>query len=454
MNTKDTIIAPATAPGEGGIAIVRISGSLALSALKRHFHPTSGVVDLNSHRLYHGRFYADGGQPVDEVMAVYMAAPHSYTCDDVVEIHSHGSQQVVKTILNIYQNEGIRLAMPGEFTYRAFLNGRLDLSQAEAVARLISSHSDNSRKLALAQVDGGLSREISSFAAEVKHTLVYVEAWIDFPEEDLPTEDIAQLATAMRTVCQRIEALTQGYDSGRILTEGASILLVGQPNVGKSSLLNCLLGEDRAIVTNVPGTTRDLLEEGLSIDGIPVRLIDTAGLRESQDSIEREGIRRAEQKLSSADLVLFLVDGSREVDDQDMYVHDRCLGLPTILIRTKQDVGLFDQDLSFTSFPVCSVSARTGEGVESLKQMIAEHLGCDSAIGSETVMLTERRHFEALIFAQKALIAFIELLDRGETLDLLAVELRDTLYHLGQISGETTTESLLDDIFSGFCIGK
>ena len=454
MNTTDTIIAPATAPGDGGIAIVRISGANSRSALLKYFSPSSKVEVLDSHRLYHGSLVDRQGCPLDEVMAVYMAAPHTYTRDDVVEIHCHGSQQVVKSILNLYQSDGIRLADPGEFTYRAYMNGRLDLSQAEAVSSLIHAKSDSSRRLALDQVGGMLSREIYSFTASLKQVLVLTEAWIDFPEEDLPVEDIGRISRVIEQLKSKISAITSSYGHGRVLLEGASILLVGQPNVGKSSLLNALLGEERAIVTSIAGTTRDLLEEGLTIGGVPVRLVDTAGLHESSDIVELEGIRRAEKKLTESDLVLFVVDSSKKLNESDFYVHSRCVDLPVFLILTKSDIATEIVDLSFCDFPAYRVSSKTGDGLELLRQAVSSFLAGDYLSSSESVMLTERRHYEALLFCLDGLERAATLLGDGSSLELLAFELREALHHLGQISGETTTESLLDDIFSGFCIGK
>ncbi|MCK5913915.1 MAG: tRNA uridine-5-carboxymethylaminomethyl(34) synthesis GTPase MnmE [Desulfuromusa sp.] len=453
MNTTDTIIAPATASG-GGIAIVRISGNSALPALQQYFSPLSGVDELESHRLYFGKLRDPSGSLVDEVMAVYMAAPHTYTRDDVVEIQCHGGQQIIKTILNLYQTSGIRLAEPGEFTYRAYMNGRLDLSQAEAVSRLIQAKTDSSRKLALSQVEGSLSVEIYSLTANLKRSLVLVEAWIDFPEEDLPAEDLAIISSTINQVSIKISAITGSYDCGKVLSEGASIVLVGQPNVGKSSLLNALLGEDRAIVTAVPGTTRDLLEEGVTIDDIPVRLIDTAGLHESTDVVEVEGIGRAEKKLTSADLVLMLIDSSKKSDLRDKHVYDLCVGLPAFLVLTKTDKGSVVADASFCDFPAYQVSSKTGSGLDQLRRGISAYLLGDHLPSAESVVLTQRRHYEALIYCLGCLERTVVLSSDSSSLELLAFELREALHHLGQISGETTSEALLDDIFSGFCIGK
>lgn len=386
-------------------------------------------------------------------MAVYIAAPHTYTCDDVVELHCHGSQQVVKSILKLYFDFGLRLANAGEFTYRAFMNGRIDLSQAEAVAQLIHAKSDSSRRLALSQVEGLLSRELYQITDKLRTLLVLLEAWIDFPEEDLPAEQLAFIsATANRSIIKILE-ITSSYSSGRVLLEGASILLVGRPNVGKSSLLNRLLGEERAIVTDVPGTTRDLLEEGITIAGLPVRLVDTAGLRQTEDPVEMEGVFRARNKIDQADLVLFLVDGSRPVDEEDYYAYSFCQQDSAFIVRTKLDLEQH-ADTAFCRFQEFQISTKTGQGLDGLTSAIADFLLGDYSPTSDTVLLTEQRHYDGLMACRHNLESFMRAMDNGMPLECLVLEIREALYHLGQISGETTTDDVLEGIFSRFCIGK
>lgn len=453
MITSDTIIAPATAVGEGGIAVVRISGPQSLSALKNYFQPTTHVHTYLSHHMYHGLLVDVDGRHLDEVMVVYMAAPHSYTRDDVVEIHCHGSQQVVKSVLNLYLQSGLRLAQAGEFTYRAFINGRLDLSQAEAVAGLIRAKTDSARKLALAQVEGALSRTLFDVTADLRKILILLEAWIDFPDEELPAEDLLSIGEQVKLAYNKIREISGTYGSGRVLTEGASIVLVGRPNVGKSSLLNALLGEERAIVTEVPGTTRDLLEEGVTIDGVPVRLVDCAGLRDSADPVEIEGIRRAKLRLRQADLVLFLVDGSTEIGAQDLYAHQACLNMPALLVNTKRDLPVVS-DTTFCTFPAYGVSAKVGTGLAELRAAIAEYLLGNHVPYSESVLLTEQRHYDVLLAAGRSLEQLLASLGSKQPLEFLVFDLREALYALGQISGETTSEAVLDGIFSRFCVGK
>jgi len=428
MNTKDTIVAPATAPGDGGIAIVRISGPLAYEGLAAYFKPSGRIDVFESHRLYHGYLNDGHDRLIDEVMAVYMAAPRTYTRDDVVEIHCHGSQQIVATILKLYLQYGLRLAEPGEFTYRAYMNGRLDLSQAEAVTKLIGSKSDSSYRLALAQVDGLLSRQIFSFTHQLKNALVLSEAWIDFPEENIPEEDVEQIFSAILKVSEQITPLLDTYNSGRVLSEGATILLVGQPNVGKSSLLNAMLGEQRAIVTEIPGTTRDLLEEGLTINGVPVRLVDTAGLHDSSDLVEQEGIRRAESLLVHADLVLLLVDGSTNISDLDFYVQNQCKGLPVFVVLTKDDLDRLVQDNPFPNYPSYRISSKTGYGLDQLRNAISSFLVGDYLPSSESVLLTEQRHYEALLACGECLDRAEGLLGEDGSLEFLSFELREALH--------------------------
>ncbi len=453
MITADTIIAPATAVGDGGIAVVRISGPRSLEALKRFFHPTVKSTDFQTHRLYHGIMVDQRQQHVDEVLAVYMAAPHTYTRDDVVEIHCHGSQQVVKAILNTYLEFGLRIAQPGEFTYRAFVSGRLDLSQAEAVAQLIHCKTDSSRKLALSQVEGLLSRQIHEITDDLRNTQVFLEAWIDFPEEDLPVEDLNSIRQKTSDIVSRISELSSTYNTGKFLIGGASILLVGRPNAGKSSLMNVLLGEERAIVTDIPGTTRDILEEGLSVAGVPIRLIDTAGLRQTNDPIETEGVRRATKKVEQADLVLLLIDGSKGVDEQDLYAHKVCSGSSAFLVTTKQDLTPV-ADPAFCGFPEFQISTKSGQGIEQLRTAIAGFLLGDHQATAESVMISEQRHYDALISCRRNLCLFLDNLNTKQPLEFSAFEIREALYHLGQISGETTSDDILAGIFSQFCIGK
>ena len=450
MNYKDTIIAPATPVGRGGISIVRLSGGQSLELIKLFFKPKASQVDFESHRLYYGHLLNKAGDVIDEVMIVYMAGPHSYTAEDVVEIHCHGNRHIVNVILDIFMRAGLRLAEPGEFTYRAFLNGRIDLSQAEAVSRLISSNTEASRKIAFNQIDGALSKKIYQFSELIKNHLVFIEAWIDFPEEDLPEEDLLNISDQLHHIKNNIHTLTSTFNVGRILNEGVNIVLVGKPNVGKSSLMNALLGENRAIVTDIPGTTRDILEDGIVINDIPVRLFDTAGLRSSNDPVEIEGIKRAESKLNNADLILVLIDGSRGIDEEDEYIFSKCKDRPHLKVLTKSDLG---GGVASSSSSI-TISVKTEDGLDILKNTIYDFFLGQEHVGNDSVLISEKRHFDSLIKCSQYIDNSINNLKNQTSLEFIAFELREALLCLGHITGQTTTEDILDGIFSGFCIGK
>lgn len=454
MNRTDTIIAPATPSGEGGLAVIRISGPEARTALSRFFRPSGQNKELESHRLYHGYLKNTDGKDIDEVMAVYMQPPRSYTCEEVVEIHCHGGQQIVRSILDLYLTHGLRLAHPGEFTYRAFMNGRLDLTQAEAVSRLIHSRSDAARAIALSQVEGRLGQAIHKFTSKLRHILVLVEAWIDFPEEDLPEQECLDISSQVADINKEISLLLDSFQTGKVFLEGVSILLIGRPNSGKSSLLNALLGEERAIVTDIPGTTRDTLEEGLTIGGLPVRLIDTAGFRHSDDLVEMEGVRRANEKIGSADLVLLLVDGSQPLHEEDMLAYRACLDKTALLVVTKSDLGHAVLDTQFCEFERVDISAKTGNGIDTLRDTISRTFELDGVEPGESVTITEKRHNDALMRCAECLSRLTLSLESHLSLEFLALDIRGALDALGMISGETTTDEILGDIFSSFCIGK
>lgn len=451
----DTIAAPATPSGPGGIGILRLSGPRAEIVLLGLFHPTRPRKQLRSHQLYHGQVVDAQGLVIDEVLAVVMRAPHSYTREDVVEIHCHGGNVILRRILDQLLEMGVRLANPGEFTQRAFLNGRLDLSEAEAVMDLIQSRSEGSRRLALEQMQGRLSRAIHGFQNTVADLLALVETYVDFPEEDIPLPQIETLGAQSRDVRQQIELLLQNFENGRILREGLSVLILGCPNVGKSSLLNALLGEARAIVNPLPGTTRDTIEEHLSLGGIPLRLVDTAGVRETSDLIEAEGVRRARDKIAGADLILFVVDGSRGLTPDDLFALELCSGQRLLLTVNKSDLGTLPLVEELSALPRVEISAHTGEGLEALRQAIIGFFRAeDGREGVDTPLLSDRRHREALVLARQALDRFESAVAQNHSVEFLAVELREALQALGQITGETTADDILERIFSRFCIGK
>jgi tRNA modification GTPase len=455
-DSHQTIIAPATPPGEGGVGIIRLSGGLAEPALLRFFHPSRRPTSLTSHHLYHGHLCSVAGELIDEVLAVVMRAPHSFTREDVVEIHCHGGPVVIQRILDLFlENGDVRLARPGEFTLRAFLNGRLDLTQAEAVIDVIRSRSEAACSVAMRQLDGRLSNAIHRFRGELTDLLAFVEAHIDFSEEDIDLPGQKRLVADGRDVLNRMDVLLATFEEGRALREGLSVLILGRPNVGKSSLLNALLGEARAIVTDVPGTTRDTIEESLSLGGLPLRLIDTAGIRDTVDPVEAEGVRRAQDKVASADLILLVVDGSVNVLDEDLLALRACKGSRLILVVSKQDLPAVPLSEPFALLPSVRLSTHTGEGLAELTLRITALFStATSREGQESVLLSDRRHRDALLRARRSLGHFCSEAHAATPLEFLAIDLREALQALGEITGETTPDEILDRIFSRFCIGK
>ena len=459
MLSFDTIVAPATPPGEGGVGIVRLSGPAALTCLDRVFRGRKGAAEMLTHRLYHGRLINSRHVVVDEVLAVVMRAPHSYTGEDVVEIHCHGGTQILRSVLDLLLDVGARMAAPGEFTQRAFLNGRMDLAQAEAVIDLIRARSERASQVALGQLEGHLSRALQGFTAQLRDALALLEAHIDFPDDEVGALDLHALLVPVRRVAQEMRALAESFDVGRALREGISVLILGRPNVGKSSLMNAILGEARAIVTESPGTTRDTLEEQLVMAGFPVRLVDAAGVRETDDPVEREGVARARDKAEAADLVLLVIDGSQALTQEDVLASELCRPDRTLLVVNKSDLaqaGEVETATVLRDLPYrVEVSAKFGLGLSDLRAAIVERLGAEAkGVGEEHLVVVERRHRDALLQAVAALSRMETSVDLADPLECLAMELRDALSALGQITGETTPDELLEQIFSRFCIGK
>jgi tRNA modification GTPase len=438
------------------VAIVRLSGPRAEDFLRLFFRASSPTADFPlSHRLYHGRIESPGGELVDEVLAVIMRRPRSFTREDVVEVHCHGGPQVVRQILDLFLSAGARLAAPGEFTLRAFLNGRLDLAQAEAVIDVIRAGSEAASRLALRQLEGRLSREVRNFRERIVDLLALVEAHIDFPEEDIDPPHQGTLEAGAGDILAGIERLLATFEAGRTLREGIAVLIAGRPNVGKSSLLNSLLGESRAIVTEIPGTTRDTIEESLTLGGIPLRLVDTAGIRSTHDPVEAEGVRRARAKAAAADLVLLVLDGSQEPGEDDRLALEACQGTPTLLVINKADRPQIPLPPVFAAMPAVRISARSGTGMEELREkVVARVTGGRGGDRFDSVLVSDRRHREALLRAGEALRRFCSGTDTRQAPEFLALDLRQALQALGEITGETAAAEILDRIFSRFCIGK
>ena len=455
MYLRDTIAAVSTAPGNGGIGIVRISGDKAEAIGHAVFKPIRDG-GLLSHHFYFGSICdPDNGETVDEAMAVLMRAPRSYTREDVLELHCHGGWLVVERVLSLVLRCGARLADPGEFTRRAFLNGRIDLVQAEAVMDIIGSKSEAALQLAQKQCEGLLSRRIEEIRLRLLSALALVEAYIDFPEDCLGETDLGRICEYVEEARTNIEELITSYDEGRILRDGISVLILGKPNVGKSSLLNRLLNENRAIVTHIPGTTRDIIEETVNFDGLAVRLLDTAGIHRTEDMIEQEGINRALEKIPLADLVLLVFDASRCLSQEDQLILDALTGHKFITVLNKSDLPRqlhLPQESRFDLQAI--ISAHSGAGIDGLKQSVCRYFMNGTTIDRrEFIAISRVRHRDALISADGALRRFSVVLDDCN-LDLLSIDLRDALEAVGSVTGHTATEDVLDIIFSSFCIGK
>jgi tRNA modification GTPase len=456
--TKDTISAIATCLGIGGVGIIRISGPAAEKIATRLFRPKRAIQKFSSHHFYYGHIiHPETKEIVDEVMVVLMRAPHSYTTEDVLEIHCHGGPIILKQVLELTLRAGTRLADPGEFTKRAFLHGRLDLSQAEAVLNIIEAHTEKELKIATSQLQGYLGQEIKKIRDCLREFKAHLEVAIDFPGEDV---EILPLETWLKRIENEvlgpIEKLLKAYSRGRILREGAVMAILGKANVGKSSLLNCLLKEDRAIVTPIPGTTRDVIEEVLNINGIPIRVADTAGLRKTKKKIEAVGVERTWKKVDEADIILWVIDISSSLDKEDKEIYQKIREKDIILVLNKCDLTpTIDEEMlkkEFKDLALVHISALYHQGIEMLEEAIYRLLlGNDPYIPN---FIPALRHKQVLEKALKVAQGIKEAMAVKLSPVFISVEVQEVLDILGEIIGETTPEDILEQIFSQFCIGK
>ncbi|HAK89806.1 MAG: tRNA uridine-5-carboxymethylaminomethyl(34) synthesis GTPase MnmE [Nitrospirae bacterium GWB2_47_37] len=460
----DTIAAISTATGEGGIGIVRLSGKDAIAVADKVFSSpkTKRLKDAKSHTVVYG-FIIDpsNNERIDEVLVTVMRAPKTYTKEDVVEINCHGGMLPLRKTLDMLLKAGARLAEPGEFTKRAFLNGRIDLSQAEAVIDVIRSKTEQAERLALQQLEGRLSGRIEGIKERIANICAHVEAYIDFPEEEIETPVKDAIIDSMQAVTEDLTALSKGYDEGKFFREGVSTAIVGKPNVGKSSLLNALLQKDRAIVTEMPGTTRDVIEDYLNINGLPLKIMDTAGIRETHDLAEMEGVKRSLRAIEGADIVIAVFDGSIPFDNADAEVIEKVKDKKTIFVFNKSDSldeRVIRENLSIlrrSNIPTIKVSALTGDGIDTLKDAVYSLcISTGGAAGVEDVIITNIRHKQSIDNALKSIKEAAEALRGGQPLEVAALFLRESLDSLGEIVGIVTTEDILNRIFSEFCIGK
>lgn len=460
MILKDTIIALSTPPGVGAIAVIRISGPEAISLADQHFQGISEkrLTAQQSHTIHLG-YIINNDEVIDKVLISLFKNPNSYTGEDVIEISCHGSRYIQQKILEAFTGSGCRLAEPGEFTMRAFLHGKMDLSQAEAVADLIASESAAAHSLALQQMRGGIGDEIRNLRAELVNFAALIELELDFSGEDVEFADKSQFRDLLTRIRELLKTLLDSFQLGNAIKQGIPVAIIGEPNVGKSTLLNALLNEEKAIVSDIPGTTRDAIEDEIQIRGVGFRFIDTAGLRETTDLIEEIGIQRTHEKIAKARIILHLsaadrTDNSAYSEQDYQFLIEKYPDKKVLRIYTKKDLLHETGTKSIKgSGSELYLSAKTGEGIELLKNLLYDMVMEGEIVGDQT-LLSNSRHHAALQKAMQAIGAVQEGMEAERSGDLLAVDIRQALDHLGEITGEVTTDELLGTIFSNFCIGK
>lgn len=451
--SHDTIVAIATPPGMGGVAIVRLSGeksiSIASTLLKNATIPTQ------SHTVKLVTVRSSTGEPIDRALCLFFQSPRSFTGEDTVEFHCHGGHLLAQSIVEALVHAGARAALPGEFTLRAFLNGKIDLAQAEAIQDLIGAKNEKALQVAEAQLEGRLSREISAMQKEASRLAAIFEAWVDFPEEGLEFESQESILLTLQQLERRVRYLLDTYHEGKIIHDGVSICLLGAPNVGKSSLMNALLGKERAIVSHIPGTTRDTIEEDLRLEGIQCRLIDTAGIRQTNELIEGEGVRRSLKAIKTADIVFVVLDASCPNESEVKELLKETESNHVCLIWNKIDLQSNRDELpTFHTAEVSFVSAKTGQGLDDLKAAVRRMLWKNEAMHRDEVLITNIRHKEALLRAQEALFRVISGLQEALSPEFITFDMREFLRHLGSVIGTDITEDILTEIFAQFCVGK
>lgn len=454
----DTIAAISTPVGEGGIAIIRVSGDEAISLVEPFWSGSTKLGELASHTLNYGLFVDSTGLAIDEILLGIMLAPRTFTREDVVEINCHGGFLVANKILSILLAAGVRLAEPGEFAKRAFLNGRIDLTQAEAISDLIRAKTDRAREIALGQVTGKLSAKVQELRGRVLDLLAYIEVNIDYPEHDVAEVTLEHIKTNVNFLHNEVAALLDQAEEGRIYRDGVATAIIGRPNVGKSSLLNVLLKEARAIVTDIPGTTRDIIEEYVNVRGIPLKLIDTAGIRQTDSVVERIGVERSKQMIEQADLLLLVFANDEELTAEDLELINLTEGTPTIVVVNKTDLeGRLAEDDLRKRLPEASLirtSLTRESGIEELKSAIADRVLAGALTSDESGYLSNPRHIELLRGTLASLVGAEAAIANVESIDIIAIDLNQAYHLLSEVIGEAVADDLLDTIFANFCLGK
>ena len=457
-DTADTIAAITTPLGESGIGAVRISGPGAYAVGDKIFKSKSEVPlkERRDRSIQYGTIVDENGTCIDEVLALIMKGPHSYTAEDVLEIQCHGGREALESILQLILRSGARMANPGEFTERAFVNGRIDLAQAEAVMDVIQAKSRAGLTSAVSQLEGRLSKVINKTRNELTELVTRLEVMIDYPEEDLEDIAVPDVSGALKGMQKKLQHMLEESQSGRMIRDGVMAAIAGTPNAGKSSLLNRLLQEERAIVTDVPGTTRDVLEEWITLRGIPVCLVDTAGIRETDDTVEKIGVSRARQYLDRADIILAVIDSSRPLTEEDKDILQSVAGKNVTVVLNKTDLPpvVTSKDLSPYGFLLCPISASTGKGLDELKDMLLQEVLKGGFTDGPSALLTNTRHIELVRQSAEALNRAQQSLQDGMPLDCAVVDIRQAWDALGSITGDTVHDDIVEEIFSRFCLGK
>ena len=456
----DIIAAPSTPTGTGGIGIIRISGEGSVALADKIFKSASGkkLSEKKSHTITYGNIVDQNGKKIDEVLVSIMKAPNSYTKEDVVEINCHGGTAAVKKVMETVTNAGARTAEPGEFTKRAFLNGRIDLTQAEAVIDVINSKTERSMKNAVNQLSGGLSAKVKEIRSELVDAVSTIEAAIDYPEHDIEEETYASLNNTVTDTLSKVNHLIKTADMGKMVRDGVNLVILGKPNVGKSSLLNFLLDEERAIVTDVPGTTRDTVEEYFNIAGIPVRITDTAGVRDTDDIVEKIGVERSMERAENADLILLLIDMSRPLEDDDRRLIEFVQGRKYVVLENKTDLEIaVDKDETeklLGKENIISLSVKERKGTDELLKHLENMLTEGTIEAGDGVMVSNVRHKNSLEKAKTALEKALNTIEIRMPEDFVSMDISEAIGFLGEITGESLQEDIINRIFEKFCLGK
>lgn len=459
MKVVDTIAAIATASGNSGIGIIRVSGDEAIEIVDKIFKSVNSdkkLVNVKSHTINYGHI-VDNDKVIDEVLVSVMNGPHSYTGEDVVEINCHGGMIVIRKILEIVLKNGARTAEPGEFTKRAFLNGRMDLSQAEAVMDVINAKNEFALSSSIEQLNGRVSEKIKSLREKIIYNIAFIESALDDPEHISIDGYSEKLSKILEEVNGELSRLINNFDNGRIVKEGVKTVILGKPNAGKSSLLNLLLGEERAIVTDIEGTTRDTLEESINLNGVFLNLIDTAGIRDSEDVVEQIGVNKAKELAEKSDLVIFVSDASKELDENDKEIINLIKDKQAIVLLNKSDLGTIINEKNVSEFdnkPVITFSAKTGDGLDELENKIRDLFYEGKVKYNDELYITNARQKESLINAKNSIEEVIKSVENDMPEDFYSIDLMDAYTYLGQIIGESVEDDLVNEIFSKFCMGK